>query len=75
MNGAQIAHYLKIVGKGKEVAGITAIYRTGMLVGAGQAIVGIAAAYVVYCIGKWGYGKLMTYLQQNGYIGAAGDAV
>ena len=75
MNGAQIAHYLKVAGKGREAAGLEAIYRTGMHVGAQQILAGGVAVYAAYRIGKWGYEKLMDYLQQNRYIEAAGEVV
>ena len=75
MSGAQIAHFLKQVGKGNELAGIGAVYRTGWLVGAGQALTTSIAAYVMFRLGKWGYGKLMDYLQEWGYIEAAGEVV
>ena len=38
MSGAQMAHFLKQVGKGSELAGIGAVYRAGWLVGAGQTL-------------------------------------
>lgn len=75
MNGAQIAHYLKVIGKGREAAGVVAVYRAGILVGAGQIVAGGVAVYAAYRIGRWGYRKLMDYLQQNGYIEAVGEVV
>ncbi len=75
MNGAQIAHFLKQMGKGSELAGIGAIYRTGCLVGAGQTLIAMLAAYGMYRIGKWGYEKLIDYLQERGHIEAAGEVV
>ena len=75
MSGAQMAHFLKQVGKGSELAGIAAVYRTGWLVGAGQTLTAMIAAYGVYRLGKWGYEKLIDYLQERGYIGAAGEVV
>ena len=39
MSGAQIAHFLKQVGKGSELAGIGVVYRAGWLVGVGQSLI------------------------------------
>jgi len=75
MSGSQIAHFLKDVGKGSELAGVGVVYRTDQLVGAGQALIAVGAGYCVYQIGKWGYGKLMEYLEEYGYITAAGEVV
>ena len=75
MSASQIAHFLKAVGKGSEAAGVVAVYRTGRLVGAGQALAVIGAGYGVYRLGKWGYETLMEHLQQNRYIEAAGEVV
>ena len=74
MSGSQIAHFLKDVGKGSELAGIGAVYKAGWLVGAGQALTAVGAAYCMYRIGKWGYGRLMEYLSEHGYI-TAGEVV
>lgn len=43
MSGAQIAHYLKVVGNGKEAAGIIAVYHAGWLVGIRQTLMVINA--------------------------------
>ena len=75
MSGAQMAHFLKQVGKGSELAGIGAVYRAGWLVGAGQTLTAIIAAYGICRLGKWGYEKLVDYLQDRGYIVAAGEVV
>ncbi len=68
MSGAQMAHFLKQVGKGSELAGIGAVYRAGWLVGAGQTLLAGIAVWGTYRLGRWGYTKLMGYLQENGYI-------
>ncbi len=75
MSGAQIAHFLKQVGKGSELAGIGVVYRTGWRVGAGQTLTAMIAAYGMYRLGKWGYEKLIDYLQERGHIEAAGEVV
>lgn len=75
MSGVQMAHFLKQVGKGSELVGIRAVYRTGWLVGAGQTLTALIAAYGMYRLGKWGYEKLIEYLQDRGYIEAAGGVV
>ena len=75
MSGSEIAHFLKAVGKGSELAGIGAVYRTGWTVGAGQTLIVVGAGCCVYQIGKWGCGKLMEYLKERGYITAAGEGV
>ena len=75
MSGAQMAHFLKQVGGGSELAGIGVVYRAGWLVGVGQTLVVGTAVYAVYRLGKWGYSKLMDYVQDNGYIIASGDVV
>lgn len=75
MSGARMAHFLKQAGKGSELAGIGTVYRAGWLVGAGQTLTAMIAAYGVYRLGKWGYEKLANYLQKRGYIGAAGEMV
>lgn len=38
MSGAQMAHFLKQVGGGSELAGIGVVYRAGWLVGVGQTL-------------------------------------
>lgn len=75
MSGAQIAHFLKLAGKGREAAGIVAVYRTGLLVGAGQTLAVLGAGYGVYRLGKWGFEKLKEHLQKNDYIAVAGEVV
>lgn len=67
MNCAQIAHFLKTVGMGCELAGIRIIYHRGQLIGGCQAVAAIGAAYGIYRLGKWGYVKLAAYLQAHGY--------
>ncbi len=73
MSGAQMAHFLKQVGNGSELEGIVTVYRTGWLVGAGQLVTVVIAAHGVFRLGKWGYEKLVDYLQERGYIVAAGE--
>jgi len=75
MNGSQIAHFLKMAGNGSEAAGIVAVYRTGWLVGAVQALAVIGAGYGVYRLGRWGYQQLMCYLHENGHIAVAGEVI
>lgn len=75
MSGAQMAHFLKHVGKGSELAGIGAVYRAGWLVGAGQTLLAGIAVWGTYRLGRWGYTKLMGYLQENGYIAVPGEVV
>ena len=75
MSGAQMAHFLKQVGNGSELEGIVTVYRTGWLVGAGQLVTVVIAAHGVFRLGKWGYEKLVDYLQERGYIVAAGEVV
>lgn len=75
MSTSQIAHFLKAVGKGSEAAGVVAVYRAGWLVGAGQTLAVIGAGYGVYRLGRWGYEKLMEYLQQNRYMEISGEVV
>ncbi len=74
MNAAQIAHFLKNVGKGSEWLGITNVYRAGWFVGAGQAVTVIGGDYIVYRIGKWGYKKLEECLREKSYL-AEGQVV
>ena len=75
MSGAQMAHFLKQVGKGSELAGIGAVYRAGWLVGAGQTLLAGIAVWGTYRLGRWGYTKLMGYLQENGYIAVPSEVV
>ena len=75
MSGAQMAHFLKQVGKGSELAGINAIYRSGWIVGAGQTLTVVVAGYGLYRLGKWGYGKLLNHLQERGLIDAVAGEV
>ena len=63
------------VGNGSELEGIVTVYRTGWLVGAGQLLTVVIAAHGVFRLGKWGYEKLIDYLQERGYIVAAGEVV
>lgn len=75
MSGSQMAHWLKMVGKGSEMAGIRVVYRTGWLVGAGQTAAVLVAGYAAYRIGKWGYEKLQDYLSEHGYIAVQSEVV
>lgn len=75
MSGAQMAHFLKQVGKGSELVGIGAVYRAGWLVGAGQTLLAGIAVWGTYRLGRWGCRKLMDYLQENGYIAVPGEVV
>ena len=75
MNGAQMAHWLKALGRGSEWAGIHAVYRSGWLVGAGQTAVVLIGGYAVCRIGKWGYERFAEYLLEHGYIDATGEVV
>lgn len=75
MSGAQMAHFLKQVGKGSELAGIGPVYRAGWLVGAGQTLLAGIAVYGAYRLGRWGYTKLMEHLEENGYIAVPGEVV
>lgn len=75
MSGSQIAHFLKIVGKGSEAAGVVAVYRAGWLLGVGQTLAVIGAGMCGYKLGKWGYEKLTEYLRDDGYIAVAGEVV
>lgn len=75
MSAAQIAHFLKVVGKGQEAAGVVAVYRAGILVGAGEVIAGGIAAYAMYHIGKWGYEKLKDHRHDNKHIAVVGEVV
>ena len=75
MSGAQIAHHLKVIGNGREAAGLIAVYHAGWLVGVGQTLVVISAGYGAYRLGKWGYKKLTEYIQENETIPAAGEMI
>ena len=75
MSGAQMAHFLKQVGKGSELAGIGAVFRAGWIVGVGQTLLVGAASYGVYRLGKWGYEKLQEYIQKNSCFTVYGDVV
>ena len=75
MSGAQMAHFLKQVGNGSELAGIGAVYRAEWLVGAGQTLLAGITVWGTYRLGRWGYRKLMDYLQENGYIAVPGEVV
>lgn len=68
MNAAQIAHFLKDLGKGSEVLGIANLYRAGRIVGAVQALVRVGGGYIIYRIGKWGYEKLVDYMKDRQYL-------
>lgn len=63
------------MGNGSELEGIVTVYRTGWLVGAGQLLTVVIAAQWCFRLGKWGYEKLVDYLQERGYIVAAGEVV
>lgn len=75
MSGSQMAHWLKTVGKGSELAGIRAVYSTGWLVGTGQTAAVLIGGYAVYRIGKWGYERLQDYLYEHGYLAVPGEVV
>lgn len=75
MSGAQIAHFLKQVGKGSELAGVETFFRTGWIVGVGQTLLAGVAAYGAYRLGKWGYEKVMEYIEKSDYITACGEVV
>lgn len=75
MSGAQMAHFLKQVGKGSELAEIGAVFRAGWIVGVGQTLLVGADAYGAYRLGKWGYEKIQEFTQANSYITVGGDVV
>lgn len=75
MSGAQMAHFLKQVGKGSKLAGIGAVFRAGWIVGVGQTLLVGAAVYGAYRLGRWGYEKIQEYYQEGGFIVASGDVV
>lgn len=75
MSCAQMAHFLKQVGKGSELAGIGAVFRAGWIVGVGQTLLVGAAAYGAYRLGKWSYEKIQEFTQANSYITVGGDVV
>lgn len=75
MSGAQMAHFLKQVGQGSELEGIGAVYRAGWLVGAGQTLLADIAVWETYRLGRWGYRRLMDYLQENDYIAVSGEVI
>lgn len=75
MSGAQIAHWLKVVGKGSELTGIRAVYRAGWLAGAGQATAVLIGGCAVFCIGKWGYEKLQEHLHEQECLAVPGEVV
>ena len=75
MSGAQIAHFLKLVGKGSELAGIKTVFQAGWIVGVGQTLLVGATAYGAYRLGKWGYEKIREYIRKNEYITACGEVV
>lgn len=75
MSGAQIAHFLKQVGKGSELAGVETVFRTGWIVGVGQTLLAGVAAYGAYRLGKWGYEKVREYIEKSDYITACGEVV
>lgn len=65
MNGAQIAHFLKIVGRGSEVNGIVMVFKSGITVGVGSTVLIGAAGYGVYRLARWGITKCCDYQQQR----------
>ena len=75
MSGSQMAHFLKQVGKGSELAGIGAVFRAGWIVGVGQTLLVGAAAYGAYRLGRWGYEKIQELTQANSCITVGGDVV
>ena len=75
MSGAQMAHFLKQVGKGSELAGIGAVFRAGWIVGVGQTLLVGITVYGAYRLGRWGYEKIQEYYQEGGCIVASGDVV
>lgn len=75
MSGAQMAHFLKQVVKGSELAGIGAVFRAGWIVGVGQTLLVGADAYGAHRLGKWGYEKIQEFTQANSYITVGGDVV
>lgn len=72
MSGAQMAHFLKQLGKGSELTGISVVYQIGWLVGVGQTLLTGMAVYGAYRLGKWSYRKLKGYFQDSGYIAVSG---
>lgn len=68
MNCAEIAHYLKVIGDGKEAVGLVKLYRTGQLVGAGKVGIAILGAAGIYWLGCWGYKKLVTYMEEHNHL-------
>ena len=75
MNASQLAHLLKDLGGGSMHSGILEVYRSGKIVGAGYTLILIGAGYGTYLLGKWGYEKMMSYLQEQESIAVAGEVV
>lgn len=75
MSGSQMAHFLKQVGKGSELAGIGAVFRAGWIVGVGQTLLVGITVYGAYRLGRLGYEKIQEYYQEGGCIVASGDVV
>ena len=75
MSGAQMAHFLKQVGKGSELAGIGAVFRAGWIVGVGQTLLVGITVYGAYRLGRWGYEKIQEYNHESGCIAAFGEIV
>lgn len=75
MNASQLAHLLKDLGRGSMQAGILGVYRSGMITGAGYTLILIGAGYGTYLLGKWGYEKMMDYLQEQEVIAVSGVMV
>ena len=72
MSGPKIAHYLKVIGRGNEWAGVLTVYRSGILIGAGSTLVVIGTGVGVYKLIKWGYGKCKEYFAETPPIAVAG---
>ena len=65
MNAAQIAHFLKDIGRGSEMAGIVTVYKSGIVVGVGSTILIGAAGYGIIRLTRWGIGKCHEYQQKR----------
>lgn len=65
MNGAQIAHFLKQVGHGSEMAGVVTVFESGIAVGTGSIVLIGAAGYGVYRLAQWGIKKCREFQRER----------
>jgi len=68
MNGAEIAHKLKVYGNGSEWNGVINVFNTGIGVGVGATLLTGTAFYLTHRLVKWGREKCKNISSNSAHL-------